>query len=201
MCLPPRASQFHYFTKAVHKVWVWIQNFTEVNWIFSSWWLLGIEESALDLTTQVLYCTQIINEQFFYRAEPDLAMGGWRRKVRRIKASRCHKNSTVRQVNFHYPSPKKKWKQYTQEQMQRAIEMASFGWISACEAAESIMVFLLQHCMIELVAESLTMLTQGQWAKFSRGEDCCSIFEAPCQGGLWEDQKGGNGYSRRSGSW
>ena len=63
-------------------------------------------------------------------------MDGRRRKVRRIKASRRHKNSTVCQVNFHHPLPKKKQKQYTQEQMQRAIEMASSGWMSVREAAE-----------------------------------------------------------------
>ena len=81
-------------------------------------------------------------------------MAGRRRKGRRIKAFRCHK--------IHHPLPKKKKrKQYTQEQMKRAIEMASSGWISVREAAERNGI-LLQHCTIELVVESLTMLAQGQ---------------------------------------
>ena len=55
-------------------------------------------------------------------------MAGQRRKGRRIKAFRRHK--------IYHLLPKKKRKQYTQEQMQTAIEMASSGWISVCEAVE-----------------------------------------------------------------
>ena len=45
--------------------------------------------------------------------------------------------------------------------MQRAIEMASSGWISVCKAVEHNGIPSTTLHMIELVAESLTMLTQG----------------------------------------
>ena len=83
-------------------------------------------------------------------------MASQRRKGRRIKAFRRHK--------IYHPLPKKKRKQYTQEQMQRAIEMTSSGWISVCEAVErnGIPSTTLHDRVSASVVESLTMLTQDR---------------------------------------
>ena len=61
-------------------------------------------------------------------------MAGGRRKAKRNKR-KCQRNGTTRQAISHFSPPKKRRKQYTLEQMQRAMELAAFGLMSVREAA------------------------------------------------------------------
>jgi len=62
-------------------------------------------------------------------------MAAKRRKARR-NGRKCHRNGNAQQSKSHFSPPKKKRKQYTPQQMQRAMETEANGWMSICKVAQ-----------------------------------------------------------------